>query len=77
VPTGHGPLGAAYPARASAKDGVKKGDTITHTQANYYACPSCYSYDVNPTEGYHPTWDDIWPFTSAVGADFQEEQIAI
>jgi formylglycine-generating enzyme required for sulfatase activity len=45
------------------------GDTISHSQANYYADPCSYSYDVNPTEGYHPDWDDgIWPYTSVVGS---------
>jgi formylglycine-generating enzyme required for sulfatase activity len=44
------------------------GDNISHSKANYYACPSCYSYDVNPTEGYHPNWDDTSPYTSPVGS---------
>jgi formylglycine-generating enzyme required for sulfatase activity len=45
------------------------GDTISHSQANYYACPSCYTYDVSPTEGYHPTWDDgVYPYTSPMGS---------
>jgi len=45
------------------------GDTISHGQANYYACTSCYSYDVSPTEGFHPTWHDgIHPYTSIVGS---------
>jgi len=45
------------------------GDTISHSQANYYADPCSYSYDVNPTEGPHPDWDDgIWPITSVVGS---------
>jgi sulfatase modifying factor 1 len=44
------------------------GDAITHSQANYYACPSCYIYDENPTEGYHPGWDDVYPFTSPGGS---------
>ncbi len=44
------------------------GDTISHSQANYYACPSCYTYDVNPTEGYHPDWDDVYPYTSPRGS---------
>ena len=45
------------------------GDTITHSQANYYACSSCYSYDVNPTRGYHPDWNDgIPPYTAPVGS---------
>jgi formylglycine-generating enzyme required for sulfatase activity len=49
------------------------GDTISHSQANYYSSwqgghPE-YSYDVNPTEGYHPTWNNgIPPGTSPVGS---------
>ena len=42
------------------------GDTISHTQANYYSS-SC-SYDISPTRGDHPLWNDgIWPYTSPVG----------
>jgi len=38
------------------------GATISHstngdTQANYYADPSSYSYDVSPTTGYHPDYN--------------------
>ncbi len=49
------------------------GDTITQSQANYYSSwrdgyPR-YSYDVNPIEGYHPTWNDgVYPYTSTVGS---------
>jgi len=44
------------------------GDTISWSQANYYAYPSGYPYDVNPTEGFHPTFNDgVYPFTSPVG----------
>ena len=32
------------------------GNTISWSQANYYAFPSSAAYDVNPTEGYHPTF---------------------
>jgi sulfatase modifying factor 1 len=43
-------------------------DTITWSRANYYAYPSGYSYDVNPTSGYHPTFaTDGYPYTSPVG----------
>ena len=43
------------------------GDTITHSQANYYSSSS-YSYDISPTRGYHPTWNDgIYPYTSPAG----------
>jgi formylglycine-generating enzyme required for sulfatase activity len=44
------------------------GNTISHSQANYYASSS-YSYDVSPTQGYHPTFatgDE--PYTSPVGS---------
>ena len=44
------------------------GDTITHSQANYCSSSS-YSYDVSPTRGYHPTWNDgVSPYTSPVGS---------
>jgi len=43
------------------------GDTITHSRANYYSSSS-YSYDTSPTRGYHPAWDDIYPYTSPVGS---------
>jgi len=33
------------------------GDTITHSQANYFS-DSSYSYDISPTRGYHPIWND-------------------
>jgi formylglycine-generating enzyme required for sulfatase activity len=41
---------------------------ITHSQANYYSSSS-YSYDISPTRGYHPIWNDgIEPYTSQVGS---------
>jgi formylglycine-generating enzyme required for sulfatase activity len=44
------------------------GDTITHSQANYYSSSS-YNYDTSPTRGYHPSWyDGITPYTSQVGS---------
>jgi len=44
------------------------GDTITHSQANYYSSTS-YTYDVSPTRGYHPTYavGDM-PYTAPVGS---------
>jgi formylglycine-generating enzyme required for sulfatase activity len=43
------------------------GDMISHSQANYYSDVS-YSYDVSPTRGLHPDWDEGgYPFTSPVG----------
>src|SRR3990172_4588820 len=49
------------------------GDTISHDQANYYSYweegAPYYPYDVSPTQGYHPTWDDgIVPYISPVGS---------
>jgi len=49
------------------------GDTISHSQANYYSYwvwgYPYYYYDVNPTPGFHPTWNDgIYPYTSPVGS---------
>ena len=43
------------------------GDTITHSEANYYSYSS-YSYDTSPTRGYHPLYDDSGsPYTSPAG----------
>jgi len=44
------------------------GDTIMHSQANYVSSSS-YAYDISPTRGYHPAYNDgTWPFTSPVGS---------
>jgi len=44
------------------------GDTISHSQANYRS-ESGYSYDVSPTGGYHPTWNDgVYPYTAPAGS---------
>jgi formylglycine-generating enzyme required for sulfatase activity len=44
------------------------GDTITHSQANYFSSSS-NSYDISPTRDYHPIWNDgIHPYTSVVGS---------
>ena len=44
------------------------GDTITHSQANYYSM-SIYPYDISPTRGYHPDWNDgFLPYLSPVGS---------
>jgi formylglycine-generating enzyme len=47
------------------------GDTISWSQANYYADPLSaggYAYDVNPTVGFHPTFAiGGYPYTSPVG----------
>jgi formylglycine-generating enzyme len=46
------------------------GDTISHSQANYVATgQDAFDYDVSPTLGYHPAWNDgIMPYTSPVGS---------
>jgi formylglycine-generating enzyme required for sulfatase activity len=44
------------------------GDTITHSQANYQS-NAAFSYDLSPTRGYHPLWDDgNEPLSSPVGS---------
>ena len=44
------------------------GDTITHSQANYYS-DSYYSYDVSLTHNWHPSYDNgAFPYTSPVGS---------
>jgi formylglycine-generating enzyme required for sulfatase activity len=44
------------------------GDTISHTQANYYS-DSAYSYDISLSSGYHTTYNDgVSPYTSPVGS---------
>jgi formylglycine-generating enzyme required for sulfatase activity len=44
------------------------GDTISHSQSNYYS-DSYFSYDVSPTRGYHPAYNDgIYPYTAPVGS---------
>jgi len=43
------------------------GDTVTHSQANYYSY-SGYSYDTSSTRGYHPDYDEGGtPYTSPSG----------
>ena len=44
------------------------GNTITETQANYESS-SQYAYDLGPTPGFNPTYNDgTMPYTSPVGA---------
>jgi len=44
------------------------GDTITHSEANYYSDAS-HSYDVSPTRGYHPTYaTGSFPYSAPVGS---------
>ncbi|HEY3915993.1 MAG TPA: formylglycine-generating enzyme family protein [Verrucomicrobiae bacterium] len=44
-------------------------DTISHSQANYYADTNTYSYDVSPTQGYNPAFvDGVMPYTSPIGS---------
>jgi len=40
---------------------------ITYIQANYYAYPGVYPYDISPTSGYPPLWNGVYPYTSPVG----------
>ena len=45
------------------------GNTISESQANYYAYPSGYSYDVNSYSGYNLTYaTGSYPYTSPVGS---------
>lgn len=44
------------------------GDVITHDEANYYSSSS-NSYDVSPTRGFHPDYDDgTMPYASPVAS---------
>jgi formylglycine-generating enzyme required for sulfatase activity len=44
------------------------GDTISHSQANYYSDGSD-AYDLSPTRGYHPSYaDGSQPYTSPAGS---------
>ena len=44
------------------------GDTINHSQANYYSSSS-FAYDVSPTRGYHPNYSNgVSPYTAPVGS---------
>ena len=44
------------------------GNTIAHTQANYYASPGNPTYDVSATSGLHPTYNTgVAPTTNPVG----------
>ncbi|MBW8040149.1 MAG: formylglycine-generating enzyme family protein [Planctomycetes bacterium] len=50
-----------------------RGDTISHSQANYYSYweggSPYYPYDVNPTEGFHSAYNDAnFPYTAPVGS---------
>jgi formylglycine-generating enzyme required for sulfatase activity len=46
------------------------GSNATHAQANYYASPSSFAYDVSPTSEFHPTYrtGNSSPSTSPAGA---------
>jgi formylglycine-generating enzyme required for sulfatase activity len=44
-------------------------DTISESQANYYADTNLYSYDISSTQGYDPAFEDAdMPYTSPVGS---------
>jgi len=60
-----------YAARGGHHDPYYRfpwGDTISHSQANYYSSQS--QYDISPTRGHHPVWkaNTVYPFTSPVGS---------
>lgn len=43
------------------------GDTISHSQANYFS--TTVSYDLSPSDGYHPVYNDgEEPYTAPVGS---------
>jgi formylglycine-generating enzyme len=45
------------------------GDTISHSQANYCSSWPLPDYDISPTRGFHPIWNDgIEPYSSPVGS---------
>jgi sulfatase modifying factor 1 len=45
------------------------GNTISHSQANYYGGDTRFAYDASPTIGYHPTYNDgVRPYSSPVGS---------
>jgi formylglycine-generating enzyme required for sulfatase activity len=46
------------------------GDSITHSQANYSSEANPFiAYDLSPTRGYHPTYNDgVEPYSSPVGS---------
>lgn len=44
-------------------------DTISQSQANYFADTNDFPYDVSPTQGYDPAFNDgVMPYTSPVGS---------
>ena len=44
------------------------GDAISHNEANYQSA-SAYAYDLGPSWGYHPAYNDgVMPYTSPVGS---------
>ena len=43
-------------------------DTIDHSRANYFSDAS-FPYDVSPTRGFNPAFNDgVWPYTAPVGS---------
>ena len=44
------------------------GNIITESQANYYAAPSSYSYDLGPYSGYNTNFNSGSAYTSPVGS---------
>jgi len=43
------------------------GNTIDHSRANYRARAQVPAYDVNPTDGFHPMFGGVQPYTSPAG----------
>ncbi len=58
-----------YAARGGLKGKLLPwGNMITHSQANYFS-KTGYSFDVSPTRGFHPAYNDgLVPYTSPVAS---------
>ena len=44
------------------------GNTVSESQANYYGCTTCYSYDLGPNGDNAAFNDGVGPYTSPVGS---------
>jgi formylglycine-generating enzyme required for sulfatase activity len=58
-----------YAARGGLKGKLLPwGNMITHSQANYFS-KTGYGFDVSPTRGFHPSYNDhLFPYTSPVAS---------